>query len=155
MYGYPNQDSYAASKCSYVGLARSAAGEGNPHNIKVNVVCPSAATRMGEGLPDSEFKTWFLKTMKPELVSSVVGLLAHEECPVSGETFAVAGGRVARVLFAETPGFVKSDLTMEDVRDHMPEILITDQMIPFSSYAESADWLMRKLGFAPSEAVVL
>jgi NAD(P)-dependent dehydrogenase (short-subunit alcohol dehydrogenase family) len=155
MYGYPKQDSYAASKCSYVGLARSVAGEGEAHNIKINVVNPSAATRMGEGLPDSEFKTWFLKTMKPELVSAVVGLLAHEQCPVSGETFAAAGGRVARVLFSETPGFIKSDLAMEDVRDHMEKILSPEGAIPFANYADSADALMRMLGFTPTQKVAL
>jgi hypothetical protein len=34
----------------------------------------------------------------------------------------VAGGRVARVFIAETRGFYKDDLTMEDVRDNFDTI---------------------------------
>jgi len=34
---------------------------------------------------------------------------------VNGEIFSVCGGRVAQVFIAETAGFFKPDLTVEDV----------------------------------------
>ena len=55
-------------------------------------------------------------------MSPVVACLAHEDCPVSGEVYSVAGGRVARVFIAETPGYYKAGLTMEDVRDNWDTI---------------------------------
>ena len=58
----------------------------------------------------------------PEKVSPVVAYLAHEDCPVTGEIYSVAGGRVARVFIAETPGFYKDGLTVEDVRDNFDTI---------------------------------
>lgn len=153
MYGIPGSIFYGTAKASYLGFARSIAEEAAPHNIKINVVLPSGVSRLAESMPDSEFRTWFLNTMKPEYVSAAVAFLSHEQCPVTGEAFAVAGGRVARVLFAETEGFVKPGLTMEDVRDHMAEILSTKTITPFSTYAESVKELMKALGFQPKEEI--
>jgi NAD(P)-dependent dehydrogenase (short-subunit alcohol dehydrogenase family) len=153
MYGIQGSIFYGTAKASYLGFARSIAEEAAPNGIKINVVLPSGVSRLAESMPDSEFRTWFLNTMKPEYVSSVVAFLSHEQCPVTGETFAVAGGRVARALFAETRGFVKPGLTMEDVRDHMPEILSTAAMTPFATYAESVKDLMKAHGFTPSEEI--
>jgi NAD(P)-dependent dehydrogenase (short-subunit alcohol dehydrogenase family) len=153
MYGIPLNLPYATAKSSYLGLARSLAGaETAEHGIKVNLVGPSGVSRMSESMPDSEFSRWFRDTMKPELVSAAVLLLAHEECPVTGETFAVAGGRVARMVMAETPGFVKRDLSPEDMLEHMSEIM-AGPLTPFRDYADSASLLMRTLGFEPTEAV--
>jgi hypothetical protein len=60
--------------------------------------------------------------LKPELVSPVVAWLAHEDCPVSGEVFSVAGGYVAKVFIGLAPGIVDKDLTPETVRDRFDEI---------------------------------
>ncbi len=66
--------------------------------------------------------------LTPGLVSPVVAWLAHEDCPVSGHTYSVGGGRVARVFVGEGPGYMRTDapLTIEDVRDHFDEIERTD-----------------------------
>lgn len=53
----------------------------------------------------------------PETVTPVVAYLAAEECAVTGEIFSVAGGRVARIFIAETPGHLLPELTAEAVRD--------------------------------------
>ena len=62
---------------------------------------------MAENLAESEFRDWFLAHDAPELVSPLVALLAHEDCPVSGEFLVAGGGRVARTLLAETRGYVE------------------------------------------------
>ena len=49
--------------------------------------------------------------------------LAHEDCPVSGEVFSAAGGRVARFFIGMTEGWSHpGQLTPEEVRDHFEEI---------------------------------
>ena len=68
-------------------------------------------------------------------MSPVVAWLAHEDCPVSGHTYSVGGGRVARVFVGEGPGYVRTDapLTIEDVRDHFDEIERTDDFTLFKN----------------------
>jgi NAD(P)-dependent dehydrogenase (short-subunit alcohol dehydrogenase family) len=151
MYGIPLSLPYCTAKSSYIGMTRSLAGEGLAQGIKVNLVGPSGVSRMADTMPDSEFKRWFFDTMRPELVTAAVVLLAHEECPVTGEMFAVAGGRVARVVVSETRGFVKPDLTPEDVRDNMAAILDTGGMRRIPDYEASAALLMEQLGWSPTE----
>ena len=107
VYGMALSVPYCTSKASYFGFVRALAAEGEPHGITVNAVEPSGATRMAENLAESEFKTWFMETMTPELVSPVVVALAHDDCTISGEFFVVGGGRVARTVIAETRGYVK------------------------------------------------
>ena len=81
----------------------------------------------------------------------VVALLGHERCPVNGDTFVAAGGRVARVLVSETAGYINPDLTAEDVLAHWAEITDSKTTLPFANYAESAEALMKMLGFEPTE----
>jgi NAD(P)-dependent dehydrogenase (short-subunit alcohol dehydrogenase family) len=151
MYGIPLNLPYCTAKASYIGMTRALAGEGAPFGIKINLVGPSGVSRMAETIPESEFRRWFFETMKPELVSAAVVLLSHEDCPATGEIFAVAGGRVARTVISETRGFIKRDLTPEDVRDNMAAIMATDGMAPVADYEASASLLMDALGFVPSE----
>jgi NAD(P)-dependent dehydrogenase (short-subunit alcohol dehydrogenase family) len=155
MYGIPLNLPYSTAKASYIGMMRSLAGEGVPFDIKVNLIGPSGNSRMPASMPDSQFRRWFFRTMHPELVSAAVVLLGHEECPASGEMFAVAGGRVARILLCETKGYIKRGLTAEDVRDNMHEIMSTKEMSPIKDYEESAAILMNALGFSPTEPIGL
>jgi NAD(P)-dependent dehydrogenase (short-subunit alcohol dehydrogenase family) len=149
-YGVSLNVPYATAKSSYLGFTRSLAEEGVEFGIKVNLVGPSGVSRMSESMPDSTFSRWFRRTMKPELVTPVVLLLGHERCPVTGETFAVAGGRVARMVMAETPGLIKADLTPEDVLANMSDIT-SGPLTPFADYSESAKALMNAFGFKSTE----
>ena len=123
IYGMAGSIPYSTAKSSYIGLTRGLAAEGAAHGIKVNAIEPAGATRMAENLSESAFRDWFMATMKPELVSPLVALLAHDDCPVSGEFFVVGGGRVARTVMVETHGYVNRESTPEDIRDHMPDIM--------------------------------
>ena len=60
--------------------------------------------------------------MMPEAISPVVAYLVSEECDVTGEVYAVAGGQVSRFFIGRTPGYFKKDLTVEDVRDNWDQI---------------------------------
>ena len=117
IFGNFGQTNYGAAKMGLVGFTRVLAVEGAKYNIKANVISPLALTRMTEDIMGP-----MASKVAPEKVSPVVAFLAHEDCPVSGEIYSVAGGRVARVFIAETRGFYKDGLTMEDVRDNFDTI---------------------------------
>jgi NAD(P)-dependent dehydrogenase (short-subunit alcohol dehydrogenase family) len=117
IFGNFGQTNYGAAKMGLVGLTRVLAVEGAKNNIKVNAIAPVAKTRMTEDLlgPVAD-------KLAPELVTPIVTYLAHESCEVSGEIYSVGGGRVARVFIGVTPGFVKPDLTAEDVAENLTKI---------------------------------
>jgi NAD(P)-dependent dehydrogenase (short-subunit alcohol dehydrogenase family) len=127
LFGNFGQANYGAAKAGLAGLTRVLAIEGAGHGIKVNAIAPLAATRMTTDLFGD-----LTEKISPESVSPVVLYLAHEDCEVNGNVYSVAGGRVARIFVAETPGAILPELTPEAVRDHLS--LINDA----DSYLEPA-----------------
>jgi NAD(P)-dependent dehydrogenase (short-subunit alcohol dehydrogenase family) len=119
LFGLPNNTSYATAKGAVVGLTRSLTVAGAPHGIKANLIAPAAMTRMaGPGAEEAG------PEMSPDLVAPMAALLAHEDCPVSGEIYAAGFGRFARIFVAMTPGYVHEGPvpTIEDVAAHWAEI---------------------------------
>ncbi|MEQ1700349.1 MAG: SDR family oxidoreductase [Ilumatobacteraceae bacterium] len=114
VFGNFGQTNYGAAKMGLVGFTRVLAAEGAKYNIKANAIAPLALTRMTENLMGGAFG----EKLSPGLVSPLVAYLAHEDCPVNGQLFSVGGGRVAHVFIAETQGYYKEDLGLEDVRDN-------------------------------------
>ena len=55
-------------------------------------------------------------------VTPTVIYLAHEDCPVSGEVYSVAGGTVSRYFSGRTQGWYKEQHSAEDVRDAFEQI---------------------------------
>jgi NAD(P)-dependent dehydrogenase (short-subunit alcohol dehydrogenase family) len=123
VYGIPTSVPYSTAKAAYIGLTRALAAAGAPLGITVNALAPAGATRMAENLDESEFRTWFLATMRPELVAPLVAVLSHDDCTATGELFTVGGGRVARTVLAETSGYVNPAITPEDLLAHFDEIM--------------------------------
>lgn len=153
MYGMSDAVYYATVKASYLGLTRSLAEAGRGHNINLNLIGPSAVSRLADTMEESEFKRWFYDTMRPELVTALVTYLVHEDATVSGESFAVAGGRVARILLGESDGLIDPDLTPEKLRDAMEIFHTASGFEPFPDYVSSASRLMDLLGYQPAEAL--
>ncbi|RVT93225.1 SDR family NAD(P)-dependent oxidoreductase [Sphingomonas crocodyli] len=149
MYGLPRSTPYSAAKAGYLGLARALAGEGAPQAIRVNAIAPAGATRMSDNMPASAFRDWFTATMRPELVSPLVAWLAHPDCTISGETFVVGGGRVARTLFSETEGYVNPAMTIESLRDNQDAVMSADRQRPIPTFQSSMDIAMELFGFDP------
>ncbi len=119
MFGLANNLGYATAKAAVIGMTRSLTVAGREHGIRINLVAPSAWTRMAgavEGLTQAT-----PNQMEPELVAPMVAFLAHEACDVSGEIYLAGGGRYARIFIAATPGFLPTKTepaTIEDIAEN-------------------------------------
>ena len=117
LLGNFGQSNYGAAKLGLVGFTRVLANEGKAKGIKANAIAPVAKTRMTEDLlgPLGDL-------LEPSAVTPTVIYLAHEDCPVNGEVYSVAGGVVARYFIGLTPGWNGGEHSAEDVRDHFDQI---------------------------------
>ena len=134
------QSNYGAAKMGLVGLTRVLAIEGAKYNIKVNAIAPVARTRMTE-----ELLGRLGEKIDPALVSPVVAFLAHEECPVTGEVYSAAGGRIARFFIGLTQGYYNPHLTVEDVRDHLAEIRSEEGYLVGASNSDELSLLLKQI----------
>ena len=134
------QANYGAAKMGLVGFTRVLAAEGAKYNIKANAIAPVAKTRMTEDLLGGVGDK-----LDPKLVSPIVAWLAHEDCPVTGEIYSAAGGRIARMFIGLTQGFYSPTLTVEDVRDHFEQIRSEDGYIVPSGPGDELSLLLKQL----------
>jgi NAD(P)-dependent dehydrogenase (short-subunit alcohol dehydrogenase family) len=141
LFGNFGQANYGAAKAGLLGLTRVLAHEGSRVNILVNAIAPLARTRMTTGLlGDLEAH------LDPQSVSAVVAYLAHESCAVNGHVYSVAGGRVARIFIAESPGVVLPALTAEAVRDNLGPIELPDGYFVPGSLTEESNIIRNAIG---------
>ena len=88
LYGNFGQSNYGAAKMAQVGMMQTLSIEGAKHNIHVNALAPTAATRMTEGLmPEA-----VLAALKPAAVVPAMLVLAHASAPTRTILCAGAGG---------------------------------------------------------------
>ena len=87
LYGNFGQSNYGAAKLALVGLMQTLALEGAKHDIRVNCLAPTAATRMTEGLlpPD------VLELLRPEAVVPAMLVGVCQDAPTRAILCAGAG----------------------------------------------------------------
>ena len=112
LYGNFGQANYGAAKLAQVGLMQTLAIEGVKHDIRVNALAPTAATRMTAGLLPEPV----LEALKPEAVVPAMLVLAHEGAPTR------------TILCAGAGGFEAANITMTEgiylgMGDAVPEAL--------------------------------
>jgi NAD(P)-dependent dehydrogenase (short-subunit alcohol dehydrogenase family) len=150
VFGAPGISPYATGKGAVFAFTRAVAHEGTPHGITVNVIMPIAITRLTAMLPEGRRQP--LEThYPPERIAPVVAWLAHESTTITGECFAVGGGRAARVFLGETAGACLPDgAGPEDWAAHADEIFAMDGFgTPPTMYA-SAGFSAEVLGLGAS-----
>ncbi|MEM7141516.1 MAG: SDR family NAD(P)-dependent oxidoreductase [Actinomycetota bacterium] len=121
LYGNFGQTNYSSAKMGLVGFTRAIKQEGGRKGVLANVIAPTADTAMTEGLLGT-----LADDTPPELITAVVGFLAHESCELNGEILACAGGRVARAFVGVTPGIFDRNLSIDMVADNIDEICAED-----------------------------
>ena len=99
LYGSFGQSNYGAAKMALVGLMQTLSIEGAKHDIRVNCLAPTAATRMTEGIMPPEV----LARLRPEAVSPAIVYLASDNAP-SRAILCAGAGSFERAYVTLTPG---------------------------------------------------
>ncbi len=113
------QANYGAAKMGLCGLANVLKLEGDKYNIKVNVILPSAYTRLTDDIlsPDISEK------QKVEWVTPAVLYMCSEKCQDSGFYINAFGGYFSRSAIVTGPGVTFSDaVTPEDIMNNWGSI---------------------------------
>lgn len=136
--------SYASTKAGLWGLTRTVAIFGREHGIHANLLLPAAFSRLTDGLPEDDFKARLREDFGPERVSPVVAHLAHERCALTGESFSVGGGKLARAVYAVSDP-AEIDLELESVEKAMAVVMASTRLNVLTSTHDD----MVNLGFPP------
>jgi NAD(P)-dependent dehydrogenase (short-subunit alcohol dehydrogenase family) len=140
LYGNFGQTNYGAAKASLVGFMHSLKLEGAKDNIKVNAICPVAATRMTEKL----LPPAILEMLKPEYVSPAVAYLASQDAP-SGMILTAAAGVFSTARIEETDGVnLGHAATADDIAQYFAQVADWNSAKPYGQGGEqSAKFLAR------------
>jgi NAD(P)-dependent dehydrogenase (short-subunit alcohol dehydrogenase family) len=87
LYGNFGQSNYGAAKLALVGLMQTLGLEGAKHDIRVNCLAPTAATRMTEDLMQAEV----LAALQPQAVTPAMLVLVGQDAPTRTVLCAGAG----------------------------------------------------------------
>jgi NAD(P)-dependent dehydrogenase (short-subunit alcohol dehydrogenase family) len=131
MYGGGFLISYSTAKGATTSLGRALADAGAPHGIAVNLLAPAAETRMVTdpdfrakcNLPPIDESAQPDPTRGPDRVVPMLLVLAHESCPVNGETMWAGLGRFARIFFGETRGIIAQEIGPEELLERWEEVV--------------------------------
>ncbi|KAL5610424.1 hypothetical protein FOBRF1_006541 [Fusarium oxysporum] len=152
MFGSTQQCTYGAAKMSLVGLVKSLALEGKPHNILVNCVAPIGFTPgVAAFIPDEQTHAFMEKYAPAKEVAPTVSWLVHEDSQANGETIGAAGRLVTRIFFAETSGFLGTadqDWTIEAIRDNWDRVAEEKEYQVHTDAAEFGPKLFQRLATA-------
>ena len=126
LHGIFGQANYGAAKAGMIGLMKALHLEGAKYDIKVNLLSPSARTRMTEGLglPEDLLNQW-----TPEAITAAAVFLVSEGAP-SRQIISCVGGGYASAHIVETDGiYLPPDKqTPDDVAAHWDEIANVDNL---------------------------
>ncbi|MDB5672599.1 MAG: family NAD(P)-dependent oxidoreductase [Alphaproteobacteria bacterium] len=142
LYGNFGQSSYGAAKLGVAGLTRTLQLEGARHDIKVNVIAPTAATRMTEDI----FPPEMLALFNPDNVVPAAVFLVSEDAPTNAIVGA-GGGVVQAAYITLTPGIALPEgrRTVEEVAANWDRIADrTGEIVPQSG-AEQAMLILKTL----------
>jgi NAD(P)-dependent dehydrogenase (short-subunit alcohol dehydrogenase family) len=125
VFGFGSTSAYITAKAGIFGLTRALAKDGSRHDIKVNAIMPSAYSRLTAQSP--VLAPLMQSDFPAHQVAPFVATLASAEVPVTSETFAVGGGRAARVVLGTLPGATDLD-TIDAVLASFGEVMRSDEI---------------------------
>ncbi|MEZ5919742.1 MAG: SDR family NAD(P)-dependent oxidoreductase [Parvularculaceae bacterium] len=120
LHGIFGQANYGAAKAGMIGFMNALHLEGAKYDVRINLLSPSAKTRMTEdlGIPPE-----VLETMTPEAITAACLFLVSDDAP-SRAIVSCAGGGYARAYIGETDGIYlpPSQQTPEEIAARWEEI---------------------------------
>ena len=125
LYGNFGQSNYGAAKTAMLGLMNVLCQEGAKYNIRANMLAPTAATRMTEGLLPAEVT----ELLGPQTITPGLLTLLHEDAP-SRMILGAGGGCFAETRIYETRGvaFGDDELDADAIAARMDDIRAEDGM---------------------------
>jgi NAD(P)-dependent dehydrogenase (short-subunit alcohol dehydrogenase family) len=98
----PGQANYGSAKAAIAALTLVAAAELDRYGVRVNAIAPIARTRLTLATPGmgdlmAEPADGSLDVFAPANISPLVAYLAMENCPVTGQVYAVQGGAISQL----------------------------------------------------------
>jgi NAD(P)-dependent dehydrogenase (short-subunit alcohol dehydrogenase family) len=143
LFGNFGQANYAAAKMGLVGLMQTLGIEGAKHDIRVNCLAPTGATRMMEGILPPEQ----LSKFKPELVSPAVLALVSEQAP-NRAILSAGAGSFELVQLTMTQGIALGEsATAEDILQQWNALSSRDQDFAPTQGFDQARHELHKGGF--------
>ncbi len=147
LYGNFGQSNYGAAKLALVGLMQTLALEGGKHDIRVNCLAPTAATRMTEDIMTPEV----LRALQPEAVVPAMLVLASEGAPTRTTLCAGAGSVEAAHITMTQGAWIGLD---QDADSTLAAQLaqVTDRandMVPGSGSAQGTHEVARAMAMLP------
>ncbi len=119
LFGNFGQANYGAAKTGMVGLMNVLAEEGRKADIRVNMISPTAATRMTEELLPPQA----LELMRPEAITPAVLYMLSENAPTRTIMGAGAGSfAVIKILESEGVNLPQEEWTPDGVAAHFAAI---------------------------------
>lgn len=154
--GTANAAHYGSAKWAAAGLARMLSFEGGSADIKSNALGVLGYTRLlveGFFTPEAEEdpklkidgERWWSRNVRSDQVAPVAAWLVHESCYLNGDMLDTGAGHTFRHILSTTEGYTKADLTLEDVNEHMPEILDDRKTNVWGSVGEALQNRLEKL----------
>lgn len=133
LIGNFGQANYGAAKMGIVGLTNVLKLEGAKHHIKVNVLVPSAVTRLSEDvMPKETFKKFNVQYCTPALL-----YLASEQCQDSGAYIQAFAGYFSRSAILTGPGVKFSNIpTPEQIMENWDKIISLEAPKFYNNVAE-------------------
>jgi NAD(P)-dependent dehydrogenase (short-subunit alcohol dehydrogenase family) len=148
LYGNFGQSNYGAAKLALVGLMQTLALEGAKHDIRVNSLAPTAATRMTEGLLPDEV----LRALEPQAVVPAMLVLASEGAPTRTTLCAGAGSVEAAHITLTQGTWIGLDADADE-RLAAQLAAVTDragEMVPGGGSAQGAHEVERAKAMLPT-----
>ncbi|MGK2912104.1 MAG: SDR family NAD(P)-dependent oxidoreductase [Sphingobium sp.] len=157
--GMPNVAHYGSAKWAAAGLSRMLSFEAGSADIKSNALGVLGYTQLlVEGFfapeaaedPSLEIhgERWWSRNVRPDQVAPVAAWLVHESCYLNGDMLDTGAGHTFRHILSTTEGYTKADLTLEDVNEHMAEILDDRHTNVWRSVDEALQNRLKKLQLA-------
>jgi NAD(P)-dependent dehydrogenase (short-subunit alcohol dehydrogenase family) len=136
LYGNFGQANYGAAKMAVAGLMQTLSIEGEKHNIRVNCLAPTAATRMTEGLMPEQV----LKALEPSAVVPAMLVMASEDAPNRTIICAGAGSfEVAHITLTQGIHLGTGPDAAERLSAAMAQVTDSQgEMVPLSGSAQGA-----------------
>jgi NAD(P)-dependent dehydrogenase (short-subunit alcohol dehydrogenase family) len=147
LYGNFGQSNYGAAKLALVGLMQTLGLEGAKHDIRVNCLAPTAATRMTEDLmPET-----VLAALQPQAVVPAMLVLVSQHAPTRTVLCAGAGNVEASHITLTQGAWIgldgESPERLADVLDQVRNR--ADEMVPTNGSGQGSHEVSRALAMLP------